>query len=129
MKKTFTTEEALKIFQDWAGFDLVIFLDVVRKYGGEVPAQILDAAKRGNLFTKENLTEILLDEQDQARTWDARSAIETCDRIATRVGVDLIKKRLTGTRCSDCGEEQFNTRSGVTCPLGHGGADPVEDDR
>jgi len=31
----------------------------------------------------------------------------------------------TGTRCSVCGEEQYDTPSGVTCPNGHGGADSV----
>jgi len=27
--------------------------------------------------------------------------------------------------CSVCGEKQFNTNSGVTCPNGHGGVDPA----
>jgi len=35
----------------------------------------------------------------------------------------------TGTRCSICGEDQFETDSGVTCINGHGGADGIDDSK
>jgi hypothetical protein len=33
----------------------------------------------------------------------------------------------TGTRCSDCGEQQFAAPGGSVCKNGHGGAPPKED--
>jgi len=35
--------------------------------------------------------------------------------------------KYTGTRCALCGEDQFDTRSGITCKNGHGGADSIDD--
>ncbi len=36
--------------------------------------------------------------------------------------------KYTGTHCAICGEDQFDTRSGITCKNGHGGADSLDDD-
>lgn len=30
-----------------------------------------------------------------------------------------------GSRCSVCGESQYHTPGGLSCPYGHGGADPL----
>ena len=35
---------------------------------------------------------------------------------------------LAGTRCSVCREPQYQSPSGLTCPNGHGGADPLEEE-
>lgn len=37
---------------------------------------------------------------------------------------DLFEPKYTGTKCSDCGEPQFESPSGITCINGHGGAEP-----
>lgn len=41
--------------------------------------------------------------------------------------IELLEK--AGTKCSTCGEPQFNTPSGVCCKNGHGGADPIEEEK
>ena len=35
--------------------------------------------------------------------------------------------KYTGTRCALCGEDQYDTPSGITCKNGHGGADSLDD--
>lgn len=44
------------------------------------------------------------------------------EQIETPLDLDII--RYTGTDCSICGEPQYETKSGITCHRGHGGANP-----
>lgn len=37
--------------------------------------------------------------------------------------------KMTGTRCSMCGADQFDTPHGVTCKNGHGGADAIDEEQ
>lgn len=41
---------------------------------------------------------------------------------------DEDEKVYTGTTCGECGADQYETASGVTCENGHGGAPAAEDD-
>lgn len=54
---------------------------------------------------------------------DRRELIEPSINAASSTDI-----KYTNTRCAKCGEEQFDTPSGITCANGHGGADSIIDD-
>jgi hypothetical protein len=53
---------------------------------------------------------------------DRREEIEPSINSASSTDI-----KYTGTRCAKCGEDQFDTPSGITCKNGHGGADSIDD--
>jgi len=70
-------------------------------------------------------------EEFAGRPWSSRTP-----RVVAFVDLDLVPEP-TATlpleerpgNCSVCGQPQFNTTSGVSCPNGHGGADSVSPPR
>ena len=60
--------------------------------------------------------------QDIVKNLDRREEIEPSLKAASSEDINY-----TGMRCAICGEDQFDTRSGITCSNGHGGADSIDD--
>lgn len=52
---------------------------------------------------------------------------EASARSARAGAPSMSGRSYTGTRCSVCGDPQFETSAGPTCSNGHGGADPAGD--
>lgn len=80
----------------------------------EIANALLEASKTAALL--EQVSGIL----KQVTEYTARSAHVVND--------EYLSTRLAGPSpgwCVECGAAQFNTRSGVTCPNGHGGAETL----
>jgi hypothetical protein len=86
------------------------------------PKDILDPAKRPADMPEPK------DESDAGRIAAFLSRHPEKDAVDEQVGKDGGGvEYYTGKHCLICKKPQFNTHSGVTCDLGHGGAESVED--
>jgi hypothetical protein len=102
-------------------------------YGIDLPQRYLASLQVTRLNSIENLIKIIptqLAPIQPAYIPRKESQDNFQDNTPDKGAPDILSTPTpAGTRCSMCGEEQYNTPSGVTCKNGHGGADPIDEDQ
>jgi len=117
------------------------FVDNIISISIDLPARYLASISANRLQETTNLLKALPSQlvpiqpesypsphpiQDIVKNLDRREEIEPVIdgslKVASSEDINY-----TGTRCAICGEDQFDTPSGITCKNGHGGADSIDD--
>jgi len=109
------------------------FINDIIKISIDLPSRYLASISANRLLETTNLLKSLpsqlvpiQSENYSVQNLDRREEIEpVIDGSVNPASSTDIK--YTGTRCTICGEDQFDTPSGITCKNRHGGADSIDD--
>lgn len=83
---------------------------------------LVDAQKQVNKDKPKEETKRSRKAKDKSK--EETTNVEKHEEVKEEPKEDLFEPKYTGTKCSDCGEPQFESPSGITCINGHGGAEP-----
>lgn len=109
------------------------FEDRCDLYGIELPARYLASLQLQESRVTNNLIKIIPTQIAPIQPAfipkkESQNSIQ--DNTPDKGAADILSSPVpNGTRCSMCGEDQMLTPSGLTCPNGHGGADPIDEDQ
>jgi hypothetical protein len=107
------------------GYMIRLFKDNYIKFTTDLPSRYLTSLSTNRLERIEHSIKVLPSQLvpiQHEQYPDRREEIEPSINAASSTDI-----KYTGTRCANCGEDQFDTPSGVTCKNGHGGADSIDD--